>query len=334
MEWCTPYALVKASVQSICGDEEGAQATMAKNREQSPIQTAVRGTYQRVIEGDRAAAKKEFTQCKKTCSTVGHGLANATPGLGHVKGVYHYARGDNAKGDEAMKASSRSLVATGCAIGGFAVAGPVGAAAAYVAGASTMDGVITVADSACKHKYAPHGHLKHLENVRNCSSASEASGPLLDWAFKGGMDVLGGDLEGDGLEEISHDDAGSAPVATVGQQQPAPAAAVPLPPPQTAQCYSTPELEVLECDQAEATPVAAPVVDPYPTDFWHDISNGMASDLKEFAHLVEQLRGWTTVADPSMILAQLSQKQLAELAQEFCLPELDSKREWLHDRCR
>jgi hypothetical protein len=41
MEWCTPYAFVKASVQSICGDEEGAQATMAKNREQSPIQTAV-----------------------------------------------------------------------------------------------------------------------------------------------------------------------------------------------------------------------------------------------------------------------------------------------------
>ena len=67
-------------------------------------------------------------------------IVDAIPVVGHVKGVVHYACGDQAGGDKAMVASSRSTCVAGGAAGGFLVGGPVGAVAGGMAGGAARDG--------------------------------------------------------------------------------------------------------------------------------------------------------------------------------------------------
>ena len=59
--------------------------------------------------------------------------------LGHVKGIIHYAVGDNEGGDEAMKAATRTSGVIAGGMGGFIVGGPVGAVAGGMSGGAVMD---------------------------------------------------------------------------------------------------------------------------------------------------------------------------------------------------
>eukprot|EP00929_Paragymnodinium_shiwhaense_P007020 TRINITY_DN110979_c0_g1_i1.p1 TRINITY_DN110979_c0_g1~~TRINITY_DN110979_c0_g1_i1.p1 ORF type:complete len:340 (-),score=25.32 TRINITY_DN110979_c0_g1_i1:327-1346(-) len=94
-------------------------------------------------------------------------LADSLPGVGHVKGSIHYACGDQAGGDRAMKSATRTSGVIGGAVGG-ALAGtavcPVfgtiaGGAIGGVGGGAAMDGTITGVESAIHGEYRPHGQI-------------------------------------------------------------------------------------------------------------------------------------------------------------------------------
>ncbi|KAJ3081516.1 hypothetical protein HDU99_005487 [Rhizoclosmatium hyalinum] len=87
------------------------------------------------------------------------GVGSSLPVVGHVKGVVHYAMGDTAKGDAAMKAASRSAVvlAATVATGG---AGALVCGAAAVGTGVAMDGITTGIDSAVHKEYRPAGIIE------------------------------------------------------------------------------------------------------------------------------------------------------------------------------
>jgi hypothetical protein len=70
-------------------------------------------------------------------------VIDSIPVAGHAKGGLHYALGQNEKGDNAIKASTRSTaVIVGGALG-FAAGGPLGAAGGGIAGGLAVDSAIT-----------------------------------------------------------------------------------------------------------------------------------------------------------------------------------------------
>ena len=83
-------------------------------------------------------------------------IADLTPGIGHAKGALHYYSGQKEKGDNAMRAASRT---SGIIIGGLvgSMAGPVGTVAGAVSGGATVDGVTTGVESAIHGEYKPSG---------------------------------------------------------------------------------------------------------------------------------------------------------------------------------
>jgi len=111
-------------------------------------------------------------------------VADNIPVVGHIKGTVHYISGDQEAGDKAMKDSSRATAVTAGGIGGFCVAGPVGAVAGGLGAGAAVDTAITGVDSAVHGKYRPHGNIKNVGNIVNDPSDVSA------WADLG-MDVAG-----------------------------------------------------------------------------------------------------------------------------------------------
>ena len=125
-------------------------------------------------------------------------LANAVPVVGHIKGGIHYICGDDEKGDDAMKASSRTTAVFGGGVGGFFVGGPVGAVAGGVAAGAVVDGATTGIESAIKGEYKPAGTIKCVTDAINAETggtrALAVTGavllPVLDGVSGGGAGVI------------------------------------------------------------------------------------------------------------------------------------------------
>ncbi len=100
---------------------------------------------------------------------------NSTPGVGHVKGLIHYACNDKEGGDRAMRLATRTSAVLGAAAAG-ALAGPVGAIAAGAAAGVCYDtGVAVVTDG------------KHVHGV---AKIFEKPGEMSSWVGAG-IDVVG-----------------------------------------------------------------------------------------------------------------------------------------------
>ncbi|GAB9472305.1 hypothetical protein Gpo141_00009486 [Globisporangium polare] len=110
---------------------------------------------------------------------VADGLTDSIPIVGHVKGGIFYATGDHERGERAMKSSSRTVGVIGGGVGGFFVAGPIGAVAGGVAGGAAMDGVITGAESAIHQEYRPHGQIASWTQVANATTGNERIGGIV-----------------------------------------------------------------------------------------------------------------------------------------------------------
>ncbi|CAH2075087.1 unnamed protein product, partial [Iphiclides podalirius] len=101
----------------------------------------------------------------QTCSnlsditlTLSNGVVDAVPGVGHVKGVLHYAVGDVDGGNKAMYQATRSsLVLAGGAVG--AIGGPAGALAGASGAGLLTDTICSVATK------QPQGVVEGLSDV-------------------------------------------------------------------------------------------------------------------------------------------------------------------------
>ncbi len=174
---------VKSAVQAICADVEGAWRTQENLLDTCP--GVSQGKYLvQLATGDVKGAEK-------TLLKFAQGMSNCVNGIPVVKGAIHYAWGDEEGGDKAMKSSSRTVGVMGGGVGGFLVAGPVGAVAGGVAGGLAMDGVMTGVDSAIHNEYRPSGTVAAVTTLVKKESES-VSGDIVDLAVGTVMDVLAG----------------------------------------------------------------------------------------------------------------------------------------------
>jgi hypothetical protein len=104
MDWIPILSQAKSLVQAACGDVEGARETQGNFLKTCPIVSQGTSLVQS-ISGDKEGAMETQKAFGKTIS----GVANGIPIVGHVKGVIHYALGDNDGGDLAIKCSTRSI---------------------------------------------------------------------------------------------------------------------------------------------------------------------------------------------------------------------------------
>ena len=162
-DWIPIVSQVKSLVQVIGGDAEGARRTQENFSKQCPVVSQVRSAVE-AIGGDEEAARKTQMEFVHNVSN----FADGVPGVGHVKGAIHYAAGDTAGGDNAMKAASRTTGAIVGVAGGLIVGGPVGAVAGGIAGAAVVDGITTGIDSAVHKEYRPAGCVKQVTKRECC----------------------------------------------------------------------------------------------------------------------------------------------------------------------
>ena len=186
-DWIPIVSQVKSLVQVIGGDAEGARRTQENFSKQCPVVSQVRSAVE-AIGGDEEAARKTQMEFVHNVSN----FADGVPGVGHVKGAIHYAAGDTAGGDNAMKAASRTTGAIVGGAGGLIVGGPVGAVAGGIAGAATVDGITTGIDSAVHKEYRPAGYV---DQVTKLVEDPKNPGTWFDTAFMGIADGLGDDGE-------------------------------------------------------------------------------------------------------------------------------------------
>ena len=103
-------------------------------------------------------ANAGYSAAQKLGNTL-NDTADSLPVVGHIKGGIHYAIGDTEKGDQAMKASSRTVGVFSGGAAGFLVGGPVGAVAGGVMGGASMDGITTAIDSNVHGQIRPSGQM-------------------------------------------------------------------------------------------------------------------------------------------------------------------------------
>ena len=94
----------KSLVQVIGGDADGARRTQENFSRQCPVVSQTRSLVE-VSMGDSDAALKTQQQFGQGMGD----LADAVPGVGHIKGAIHYACGDTEGGDKAMMHATRGL---------------------------------------------------------------------------------------------------------------------------------------------------------------------------------------------------------------------------------
>jgi hypothetical protein len=136
-------AHLKALIQSISGDDDGARETLDNfaYRNTLPVISQLTSAGH-AIAGDLDIAREVQEEFLRDMSAVADGI----PVVGHVKGSIHYAMGDNEKGDESMKSASRSVgVAVGGAVG-FVAGGPAGAVAGGIVGGGVADTIISTGE--------------------------------------------------------------------------------------------------------------------------------------------------------------------------------------------
>lgn len=102
----------KSLVQAVCGDTKGAEQTQKNFLNECIVFSQSKSAIEYFVLKDEEAAQKTQIQYVKGCSNFVDGL----PVVGHVKGSIHYLCKDQEGGDNAMRASSRSVGVVGGAL--------------------------------------------------------------------------------------------------------------------------------------------------------------------------------------------------------------------------
>lgn len=108
----------------------------------NPVALVTRGVYHGA-RGDRKRGKELCRKGVKNTALIVEGVVNATPLVGHAKGIAHYACGDKRGGNKAMLSATRATAGIAGAAGGMIASGPPGAVVGYVAGTNGSDAVIS-----------------------------------------------------------------------------------------------------------------------------------------------------------------------------------------------
>jgi hypothetical protein len=148
----------KSLGQVIGGDSEGAKETQENffYRNTFPVLSQLVSAGH-AIAGDLQTA--EDVQIQFALDT--ERAVDAIPIVGHIKGGIHYAAGDSEGGEQALKASSRSVGVALGGIAGFVAGGPVGAFAGGAAGGVVSDGIISGVDLLANGGDSkPYGYVK------------------------------------------------------------------------------------------------------------------------------------------------------------------------------
>lgn len=114
--------------------------------------------------------------------------ADGIPVVGHLKGAYHYARGDRESGDVAMLTATRTMGVMGGGVAGFFLGGPLAAVVGGVTGGAAFDTIATVIDSVVHNEYRPNGYYASVANI----SKNPNAGDIFDTCFVPVADALGG----------------------------------------------------------------------------------------------------------------------------------------------
>jgi hypothetical protein len=130
----------KSAVQFSMGDTPGARATQNNffmNNTFPILSQAASLGYAAAGNNEKALdLQAKFAEDMGT-------VIDSIPVAGHIKGGIHYALGQNDKGEESMKAASRSVGVVVGGVGGFAAGGPAGGFAGGIAGGLISDSIIS-----------------------------------------------------------------------------------------------------------------------------------------------------------------------------------------------
>ncbi|KAI9324578.1 hypothetical protein DFJ73DRAFT_915618 [Zopfochytrium polystomum] len=190
---------VKSLVQFISGDSEGAKETQENFSRQLPVVPQLRSLVE-CIKGDNDAARST----QESCGEFLLGALDGMPVIGHVKGGIHYALGQQDRGDQSMKAASRTVGVLGGGVGGFLVGGPLGAAVGGVSGGAAVDCLATGIHSATRREFTPSGQIAAWARVHQLAvskDAPKAKIPALVFEAAVGitMDALSGYFAGESV---------------------------------------------------------------------------------------------------------------------------------------
>mmetsp|Transcript_16653 Transcript_16653/g.15018 ORF Transcript_16653/g.15018 Transcript_16653/m.15018 type:complete len:383 (+) Transcript_16653:65-1213(+) len=143
----------------------------------------------------------------KLKSTVSD-VADALPVVGHLKGIYHYARGEGESGDAAMIGASRTAAVI---VGGIlgAGGGPAGMIAGGIAGGGVVDGAATGIDSANKGKFSPHGQIHSWNEAVNAKDSQECINGIVGVISTPIMDGLTGTVAGKSVKKAFNVEVGA-----------------------------------------------------------------------------------------------------------------------------
>lgn len=136
------FGPLKAAAQRLGGQKKDAKQTMKNFKDTNPVSLLSRAVYHRA-RGNRKTAGKLCRQSAVNTVSIFGGVVNAIPGIGHVKGLAHFACGNKKGGRKAMESATRSTVGFCGAVVGGVTGGPAGAVVGYVAGTNATDAAVS-----------------------------------------------------------------------------------------------------------------------------------------------------------------------------------------------
>lgn len=169
------FSQAKSLVQLICGQREQAKKTQVNFSQQCPVVSQGRS----LVEWSVGKNSKAAIETQKECGRFVLSALNGIPGIGHVKGIVHYATGDHANGELAIKSATRSTSVVAGGVGGFFVCGPIGATAAAIAVGTAYDSTVTVVDSVRQDTFKPFGILEPFAEPKNAGLWCDAVGGMV-----------------------------------------------------------------------------------------------------------------------------------------------------------
>lgn len=175
----------KSFVEFCAGDEEAARRTQVEFSRVCPGASQVTSLVY-ACQGNN----KEATKIQQECGNAMEGLADGIPVVGHVKGIVHYATGDQTKGDNCMKAASKStlVLAAGVATGGLG-GGVTIAALAGVGVGGTTDAIIGAIDRDANGNYNPQRLIGSMDKI---SKGKDVITSVFEGIVDAGGNAIGG----------------------------------------------------------------------------------------------------------------------------------------------